>query len=216
MTGVIWYQGETNAAQPQNYGDLLTTFMADWREKFGESLSFVVIQLPNFGDTPDAPTQSNWAELREQQRLAVLEDDNAALVVTIDVGDPLDIHPVDKKPVAERTAFAMRRLIYEDNEAPSSPSPVSTSREGDEVIIRFANVEGALVSPEGAEITAFELCNESVCRFVSAKAEADRVALKVPTDFAPTKVRYAWADSPKVSLIDVSGMPATPFEMQID
>ena len=216
MTAVIWYQGETNTAQPQQYGDLLTTFMADWRAKFGENLSFVVIQLPNFGETPEAPSQSNWAELREHQRRAVLADSNAALVVTIDVGDPLDIHPVDKKPVAERTAFAVRRLIYDDKQAPSSPAPIRAMRDKDDVVVRFADVEGALVASDGAAIVSFELCDARNCRFVPAAAEGDRVILKVPAEFSPATVRYAWADTPIVNLVDASGLPTTPFELEID
>jgi sialate O-acetylesterase len=216
MTGVIWYQGETNAAQPEAYGALLSTFFADWRDKFGDNLSFVVVQLPNFGPATDQPAQSNWAKLRDEQRRAVLADVNAALVVTIDSGDPLDIHPVNKKPVAERAAFAIRGLVYGDTAAPASPTALEALREDDSIVIRFSHVQGELRSNDGEAIKTFELCDEQACQFAAATAMQDRVMLQVPPQFAPTKVRYAWADNPTVNLVDASNLPATPFEMRID
>ena len=46
------------------------------------------------------PVESNWAELREEQRKA-LELPNTAMAVGIDLGEWNDIHPLNKKDLDE-------------------------------------------------------------------------------------------------------------------
>jgi sialate O-acetylesterase len=68
-------------------------------------MQFLIVQLPNHGAIPEQPTESAWAELREAQLLAVKEIPHTGLAVTIDVGDPKDIHPPRKAEVGQRLAL---------------------------------------------------------------------------------------------------------------
>jgi len=87
--------------------------MSKWRSLFGQpNLPFIIIQLPNFGGTQTQPAETgSWAELREAQAKTVLNDANARLVTTIDIGNG-DLHPTDKQDVGLRAAWAAANLVY--------------------------------------------------------------------------------------------------------
>ena len=225
LRGVVWYQGEANLAQAARYRDLLAALMADWRRQFGRPLPFLIVQLPNFGEPRTAPGQSNWASLREAQRLAVQQDTHAGLAVTIDLGDRTNIHPTDKQDVGRRLARVARHVVYGEAISPSGPEPRGARREGDQVTVTFRNVEGSLIAQGGAQPPGFELCGRdpTSCRNAAATIEGDRILLSLPHDpgpdsagpITPTTVRLCWADNPVCTLRDQSGLPAGPFELAI-
>ncbi len=217
LRGVLWYQGESNAEEAAPYQALLAALMGDWRRQFSAELPYLIVELPNFGATPAAPTASDWANLREAQRRAVLNDAHAALVVTIDVGDARELHPPDKQSVGVRLARAARHLIYGDSVTASGPVPRNAMRDGARVVVSFEAVEGALVTYSSSRPIAFELCaaEQSTCRFVDGTLQFDRVLLDASGIENPTRVRFCWGDAPICNLSDRSGLPAGPFEIAI-
>jgi sialate O-acetylesterase len=216
--GVVWYQGESNTEDAGNYEALLGRFMADWREKFGKSLPFLIVQLAGYGPAATAPYDSGWARLRQAQRDAVDKDEHAALAVTIDIGERTDVHPANKQELGRRLARAARHEIYgETSLPPSGPVPLTAAREGDHVIVTFRDVTGELIVYGGARPTGFELCGneQATCTYVDGSAQGASVQLLIPPDTMPTRVRYCWADSPVCTLYDKAGLPAGPFEIGI-
>jgi sialate O-acetylesterase len=168
--GIAWYQGESNTNEANQYQSLLTRLMADWRGQFGANLPFLVVQLANYGQPPTAPGESEWAELREAQRLAVKSDARAGLAVAIDLGERYDIHPANKQGVAWRLARAARHILYNDPSSPSGPTPTSARREGEAIAVDFADVTGKLVTYSAVEPIGFELCGSTPnsCEFANA------------------------------------------------
>jgi alpha-glucuronidase len=217
LRGALWYQGESNAEEAAPYQALLSALMGDWRRQFTADLPYLIVELPNFGKIPAAPTASDWANLREAQRRAVLTDPYAALAVTIDVGEPRQLHPPDKQSVGLRLARAARHLIYGEAVTASGPVPRSAVREGARVIVSFDGVEGSLVAYSSNRAMAFELCaaEQSSCRFVDAALESDRVVLDADGFGNAMRVRFCWGDAPICNLYDKSGLPAGPFEIAI-
>lgn len=217
INGALWYQGESNVGETEDYGAMLQALILQWREQFGRDLPVLVVQLPNYAAPAATPVESGWAVLREAQRRATLRDAKTALIVTIDIGLRTDIHPANKQEVGRRLARAARALIYGEKIAASGPRAVSATRRGDKVILRFADVEDALIAYSAATPIGFELCGakQASCRFARAAIEKNRVILFVPPKFKPSRVRYLWADSPVCNLYDASGLPAGPFEMRI-
>jgi sialate O-acetylesterase len=219
LRAVAWYQGETNADEPTGYEKLLRGLMASWRTQFGASLPFLVVQLPSFGAVPTRPTEANWSEIREAQRRAVASDAHAGLVVTIDIGEKGDIHPVNKRDVGRRLWRAARHVIYGETIAPSGPVPLSARREPAGVVVTFGDVEVRLVSYSSHQAIGFELCGTGLgsCRFVTADVDGTRVVLPAagaPGE-TPTRVRFCWGPSPLCNLTDGSGLPVGPFEIPI-
>jgi sialate O-acetylesterase len=220
LRAVAWYQGETNADEPSGYEKLLGGLMASWRSQFGADLPFLVVQLPDFGAVPTQPTESSWSDIREAQRRAVAADRRAGLVVTIDIGERDDIHPVNKRDVGLRLARAARHVVYGEPVAPSGPVPVSARREPAGIVVTFGDVEGRLVSYSSDVAIGFELCGAGAgsCRFAVGRVDESRVVLPAAASAgpAPTRVRFCWGPSPVCNLSDGSGLPVGPFEVPID
>jgi sialate O-acetylesterase len=217
--GILWYQGEANTGplHAGNYQDLLRRFMADWREQFGSHMPFLIVQLANYGPQPTAPVESGWAQVREAQRLAVKQDANARLTVSIDIGDAYDLHPANKQEVGRRLARAARNLIYGEALPPSGPVVQSARKQGDQVIVTFGDVTGRLITYSSTRPIGFELCSAEPgsCRYVEATIDQSRVSLDASEVEAPSRVRYCWADSPVCTLFDEARLPAGPFQIQV-
>lgn len=216
LKGVVWYQGESDTGEAGAYAKLLAGLMADWRKQFERDLPFIVVQLPGYGMPSAKPESSSWAKLRDAQRAAVAADRNAALVVTIDIGERYDVHPANKQEVGRRIALAARRLVYGDAVAASGPVAENATRNGRKIAVRFADVENGLVAYSAAMPIGFELCGSAdSCVFASAAITKGEVVLSVPARMAPTHVRYCWGDGPICTLFDGAGMPAAPFDLPI-
>jgi len=217
LRGALWYQGESNTSEYQTYQSLLNGMMTDWRRQFGADLPFLIVQLPNYGPFASTPVDSEWAGLREAERLAVKSDPHAGLAVTIDAGEPHNLHPTNKQDVAKRLFRAARHVIYGESTIPSGPTPLRATRNGQEVTVEFGDVEKGLVTYGTDRPVGFELCADEPgsCRYADARLSGSQVELTVPAGTTPTRVRYLWADSLPVTLFDSSGVPPGPFELRL-
>jgi sialate O-acetylesterase len=212
VKAAIWYQGESNIYFAPTYQTLLTAMMADWRKQFGAALPFMIVQIPDYGPTPTQPVESLWSDVREAQRRAAEADAHAAVVVTIDIGDPKLLHPANKQEVGRRLSIAARHLVYGEPVAPSGARVIAARKSGDTVTVSFRDVTGALTGYNG-QPNAFELCDAGNCRWARATLGGDHVTLSDAGN--ATRVRYCWGDSPVCTLSDASALPAGPFEVQI-
>src|SRR3546814_8666965 len=95
--------------------------MQGWRHQAGRpALPFAFVQISAYGATAAHPVESGWSNLRDIQRRVAEADAHAAIAVTIDLGDPLDIHPGEKHEVGQRLAQAMRALASSRSEEHTS------------------------------------------------------------------------------------------------
>jgi sialate O-acetylesterase len=219
LRAVAWYQGESNTDTAAEYAHRLHELMASWRTQFAApTLPFLIVQLPNFGTIPTRPVESDWANLREAQRRAVAADAHAALAVTIDIGEPGELHPGNKREVGRRLARAARHVVYGEATPPSGPTAVSARRDASGVVVSFAGVTERLETYSAGVAIGFELCGSSAgsCRYVAGTVDGSRVVLPIPADgAAPTRVRFCWGPSPLGNLSDASGLPVGPFELSV-
>jgi sialate O-acetylesterase len=220
LRAVAWYQGESNTETASEYAGRLRELMASWRAQFGApDLPFLIVQLPNFGAIPTRPMESDWANLREAQRRAVAADPHAALAVTIDIGEPGELHPANKREVGRRLASAARHVVYGEATPASGPAAMSARRESGNVVVSFADVTERLQTYSAGVAIGFELCGTAAgsCRFVAGTVDGSRVVLPVPADTeAPARVRFCWGPSPVSNLSDASGLVPGPFELPVD
>ncbi len=221
--GVIWYQGEANAGRALQYRRLFPALIRDWRTQWNEDLPFYYVQLPNLDRQPE-PSKSGWAELREAQ-LMTLALPGTAMAVTIDIGDPTNLHPQNKQDVGVRLALLAEGLLYGiAKKECQSPIYRSSAIEGSRVRIRFANAaglharetkdakNGTTMSGASPAVTGFAIAGADKV-FVPAQAAIDGGDAIVWSDEVktPVSVRYAWADNPSCNLVNESGLPASPF-----
>lgn len=215
--GALWYQGETNSGRPNEYEALLTSLIKDWRQKFAdENLPFFVMQLPNFMQTHQYPTESGWAGMREAQRQVTLKLPNTSLVVAIDLGEWNDIHPLNKKELARRAALQVKKNVYGKKDIVfSGPLCTTASRQGGKVIISFEAGTDELLPV--ASLKGFALAGaDGRFRWAEASVEGNKVIVQSRDVPQPVKVRYAWDDNPKeANLKNKAGLPASPFELTL-
>lgn len=216
IRGILWYQGESNADQAQEYARLLPALIADWRVQFGESTPVLIVQLPGFGAYRAQARSSDWAHLREVERHIAVATPRTGLAVTIDVGSPRFLHPTDKQDVGERLALLARSLIYGESMIGISPSPVAAWRSRSTVRVRFDTHGSRLEAVESNRPIGFQLCDRAGrCAFADAMQQGMDVVLDAPSASQAVTVRYCWADSPICNLYDRKGLPAVPFELPI-
>jgi sialate O-acetylesterase len=209
IRGVIWYQGESNSAllRAPLYNRIFRTLIEDWRKQWGVGdFPFLYVQISNFRSN----ATEDWAELREQQ-LKTLELTNTAMAVTIDIGNPDNVHPTDKVDVGHRLALAARALSYGEDISYSGPIYRQATPEGSAIRVWFDHHANGLVA-KGGELTGFEVAGADGKFFpATARIEGHSVVAASESVAEPVHVRYGWANSPQCNLFNGEGLPASPF-----
>lgn len=208
LAGFLWYQGEGNAERSNEYPALFKALITQWRADFGQGdLPFLFVQLPNF-DEPEDKTGLSWALMREAQTKALALPETG-MAVTIDVGDPENIHPANKRDVGDRLARIALAQVYRQNVPDSGPVFSKASREGDALRVVFTNAAGLCFH---GEPSGFEIAGKDK-KFAPAIAciEGETVVLRAANLKRPVDVRYAWKNSPEASLFNGFHLPAAPF-----
>jgi len=211
IKGALWYQGESNTGKPREYGDLLTTMITDWRNKWNrKDLPFFTVQLANFMEPKTEPVESNWAELRDQQRQVSLNVSNTGLAVIIDMGEWNDIHPLNKKTVGDRLALQALKVADRKNIIADGPVYQSMKTEGNKIILSFKS--GTDDFENVSELKSFAIKNSDGKWFwATAKIEGKKIIVWNDSVKNPVVVRYDWADNPDGNLKNKIGLPASPF-----
>jgi len=134
---------------------------------------------------------------------------NTGMAVTIDIGNPTDIHPRNKLDVGKRLSLWARAMNGEKVEY-SGPLFRQATPEGNAIRVWFDHAEG-LSARDGAPRT-FEVAGLDR-KFVPAEARVDgnSVVASAPGVTAPAYVRYGWFDNPECNLYNSAGLPASPF-----
>jgi len=112
LKGVIWYQGESNVAQSDEYRTLFLAMIDGWRKSWGRAdLPFLFVQLPGFSRRAAEPGPAPWALMREAQTSALALPETG-MAVTIDLTPARALlHPKNKADVGYRLALvAMARM----------------------------------------------------------------------------------------------------------
>ena len=216
ITGVIWYQGESNAGAAMQYRKLFSDMIKSWRVKFkNPEMPFLFVQLANWRDKQKAPSEGSWAEIRESQTLT-LKVPRTGMAVTSDIGEALDIHPKNKQDVGLRLARWAELYRYGNKDIEvSGPLYDSVKFADGKAEISFTHTKGGLKSKDG-ELKGFAIAGTDK-NFVWAKAEikGDKIIVWSDAVKEPAAVRYAWAINPEGNLYNGEGLPASGFRTDI-
>ncbi|WP_273448034.1 sialate O-acetylesterase [Neolewinella agarilytica] len=226
LTGVLWYQGESNAGagDAEKYADLMRGLVKQWRGFFDhQDLPFYWVQLANFREAASSPNEPGWAILRQSQTAAT-DLPLTGQAVIIDIGEAGDIHPRNKWEVGRRLSLHALKDIYGKEVQASSPMAESTERLGDLVIVNFKEVgEGLMIKEDGDRyryLKGFTVKDDQGdWHFAQALLDAkqDAVIIANPAGTTIVTVRYAWANNPEdANLFSKEGLPVTPFEMGVE
>lgn len=217
IRGAIWYQGESNAGRYEEYKELFSAMITNWRTRWEiGDFPFLFVQLANFMERKELQPESNWAFLRESQA-QTLELPFTGMATTIDIGEAGDIHPRNKKDVGERLWLQAKKVAFEEEIIASGPIFQEAKIEGDSLHVIFTEVGAGLKLTSGVEVKGFIL-EDSEGQFQLATgiiSAENQVKLAIPKDFVPVGIRYAWADNPEVNLVNEFNLPALPFRMEL-
>ncbi len=214
IKGFIWYQGESNAGRAEEYQQLFTAFIQDWRKQFKQAdAPFLFVQLANFMGEASAPEQADWAELREAQNMA-LTLPNTGVAVAIDIGEAFDIHPKNKMDVGKRLGIAALKAAYNIDTVNLTPMYDHMQINGDSIIIYFKNTFDTLVTKDKyGYVHGFAIAGkDSVFHWAKAYIKNNTVVVYCNEVKNPGAVRYAWSNNPgMLNLYNKEGLPASPF-----
>jgi len=238
VRGVVYYQGEMNAGKGNGpfYQAGLSALIESWRKAWGNpTMPFLIVQLSgwikNEGTKENKQldmdasvlaalaaenSEHGFSDIREAQWQVTRHVPNTGLAVTFDHGDPYDIHPRKKAPVADRLFLQARKIAYDDKTVEAdSPYPEAVEFTGGECRVQFGAVGGGLVA-QGDKLKGFELSADGLTFSPgNAVITGDSVTVTSTEIKTPTAVRYAWAGWPEATLTNKQGLPATPFRFPI-
>jgi sialate O-acetylesterase len=226
IKGVLWYQGEANGGDGDNYRDKMQTLIGGWRKLWDlGDFPFYFVQLTLLGPASVDPAGGNgWARLRMAQTKA-LAIPHTGMAVIIDIGDADDIHPRNKYDVGLRLArWALARDYGFKDMVVSGPIFREMKLAGGQARLSFDHVgTGLMVGKKtGREPTAEEKDGKLACfavagadkvwQWADAVIEGDTVVVSSPKVAAPVAVRYAFAMNPAgANFYNREGLPASPF-----
>ena len=210
IRGVIWYQGESNVSNPNEYSKLFPKMIQDWRKNWQKKIPFLFVQLPN-----RANMGIKLVNFREAQTQA-LNLDLVGMIPTIDIGDDYNVHPANKHDVGYRLAVASDFLVYNPKIFGHYPKIINSLTKSKSVLFYF---DQTILNKGSSKIKGFEIFKDGV--FVS-NTEAQLLdnktvaVLNSSIDY-PIEIRYLWKDAPsEVSIYNNIKMPLPPFRKTIN
>ena len=212
IKGVIWYQGESNAAKPQEYQPLFSSLISLWRKDWeNPKLPFIYVQLANYSPPKNEPAISNLSLIREAQT-QTLSMPFTGMAVTHDIGEKNEIHPRNKQDVGKRLALAAQKIAYHEHIVYSGPTYKSVNIVGNKAYLKFDNIGSGLKST-GEKLNYFTISSDGK-NFIKAQAaiKGNKVVVWNDKITQPIAVHYAWADNPDgANLYNKEGLPASSF-----
>ncbi len=210
ISGLIWYQGENSVEWADEYEHQLESLIDSWRNSWNQNFPVLVGQLTNF----NYPSPEKAAVLRAAQ-LKMTKKKGTYVICTIDIGNPENVHPVDKKPFGKRFADMALNKIYGFKEFPADyPMVNKAERTENKILITFHNAKGLQI--KGNELNDV-LIWEDNNKKVKAQTQIKENRLIIYSDSIrnPAGVSYAVDNNVKANLYNEYDLPAYPFILKL-
>lgn len=220
--GVIWYQGENNAVEPDKYRILFPTLISSWRQAWDRpDWPFLFVQLSAVEkEQGRLPPPEDWPGLRAVQSFTRDTVPHTGMAVAVDVGERDDIHPKFKKPVGERLARLALAQVYGRKMATRGPLMTKAVKQDGMITATFDHTGAGLQTSGGKpEVPGFEVAGDDgkfhpATARLGGPATVEITCTEVP---APAVIRYAWRPwiEPPVTLQNSDGLPAEPGQLDL-
>lgn len=208
IKGAIWYQGESNADKPHLYTGLQKMMITNWRTEWKQGdFPFYFTQIAPFKYGDDVKSQ----KLREAQ-LNTLSLKNTGMAVTLDIGNPENIHPDNKIDVGNRLALWALAKDYGKKVTYSGPVYKSMKVKGDKVELSFDYaVKGLQLKPLNGKNNITIAGSDKVFKPATVLVSGGKLIVTSPDVKEPAAVRYAWSNTDEGTLFNGAGLPASSF-----
>lgn len=206
IKGIIWYQGESNVHNFQDYTNLLTGMIEDWRSAWNAQLPFYFAQIAPF--TYDKSL--NAESLRDAQRKLLHKVEHTGMAVLTDIGEEFDIHPRNKKDVGERLSLHALKNEYGFDLIANGPLYKDHVGYSKYIEVSFDHTAEGLRSV--GDLIGFEVAGSDEV-FYPAKATIikDKIRVFSKEVSEPLHVRYGWKNWFVGNLFNSEGLPASSF-----
>jgi sialate O-acetylesterase len=228
IKGAIWYQGERNSKtvpQAVAYGEqlkrLISYYRSSWHELSGGNVAkdfpFFFTQLPSWEPPQTQPVEgveATWSVNREAMRLVSIEMPHTGMAVGIDCGDPVALHPQNKKPIGIRHAYLALKEVYGKDIVASGPRYLNQKIEGNKIVLNFDSTGSGMMPAKPGRLDAFAIAGaDKKWHWADAEIAGNKVIVSSKDVPTPVAVRYAWAMNPSQRnlLYNKEGLPASPF-----
>lgn len=211
IKGILWYQGESNAQElnrVNEYVGLMKMLVADYRKGWNSpALPFYFVQLSSI-DTVKYKSQF-WPLFRGYQLLAHQQIKHTGIVVSSDIGDKDNVHPMDKRTVAERLSRWALHDLYGKNILVSGPMPIRGYHRKNQLVIQFKYADG-LRTADKKKVRGFSLNGID-----PIQADIHKNEIRLKTNKPPELVYYAYKPYADANLVNNEGLPTIPFVIKI-
>ena len=228
IRGMIWYQGERNSKnvpQAAHYGGQLSKligyYRSSWHQLSAGNVSaefpFQFTQLPSWNPAQTKPVeglQAPWAANRESMRQVDQDVATTGMVVSIDTGDAVALHPKNKKPLGIRHALLALEQTYGRNIVGSGPRYKKHHIQDGAIVLEFESAGSGLMAAKSGQLDAFAIAGEDrKWHWADAEIKGETVVVWSDDVSNPVAVRYAWGMNPSQRnlLYNQQGLPASPF-----
>ncbi|MEP1444555.1 MAG: sialate O-acetylesterase [Paraglaciecola sp.] len=219
LKGVLWYQGESNAKDPNVYQKLFPDMISQWRALFSQpTLPFLYVQLANYLQARHDPSIAGWADIRAAQAQG-LTVSNTAMVTAIDLGEWNDIHPQNKASVGQRLANAALQKVYNKPSFSYQGPELTCAERVDKHQIKIHSKFSPLaINGPDAKVQGFAISADNAnYRWVEGELHPTFIILKVKEANKFVSVSYAWQSNPtRANLSNNQGLPAYPAKLVIN
>ncbi|RCH54345.1 sialate O-acetylesterase [Mucilaginibacter hurinus] len=214
IKGFIWYQGESNNEDGKLYTRLTAASLAGWRRDFGQGdLPYYFVQMTPYKWGKNDSTLNWYAKFREAQE-DILKIKKTGMAVTMDVGEPDNIHPLNKKDVGIRLAKVALHETYKQNIVWCGPHYKAFKVEGSTVKVFFdkKTIGEGIKTIDSKPPKHFYIAGADKKFYkADARLSGNAVILTAPQVKLPVAVRYAFINAPVTNLAGSTGLPAVPF-----
>ncbi len=228
IRGMIWYQGERNAKNvPQalhyrtQLPQMIEYYRKSWHELSGgnteRQFPFYFTQLPSWNPPQTQPVEgieASWVVSREMMRLVARDVPNTGVAVSIDTGDPVALHPRNKRPIGIRHAYLALKQTYGKEIVDYGPRFQKQTITGEKITLHFDSVGSGLMPAKSGKLDSFAVAGkDQTWHWADAVIDGETVVISSPEVSSPVAVRYAWAMNPSQRnlLYNAVGLPASPF-----
>lgn len=208
IKGAIWYQGEANTGNPKQYQKLFPMMIQSWRDSWQlGDFPFYYVQIApyNYGS-------QTFSELLREAQFKSLSVKNSGMVVTLDIGNPNDIHPSNKKDVGERLAFWALAKTYNKKVNYTGPVYKSMKVEKSKIKLTFDFAKSGLVIKELNGENNFMIAgSDKAFKKANVKVEGNKLIVFSDEVKNPVAVRYAFTNISEATLFNKYGLPSSSF-----
>lgn len=214
ISGVIWYQGESDEYFSEHYGSVMRAVVRCWRDNWREELPFLIVQLAAFEVMAE---YLDFVPIRRAQDELAKTEPGVYLVTAMDVGMRYDIHPKRKKPVGVRLALQALDKVYHRHLLADSPTVLCTQWEGESVVLRLKHCgNGLYVKGERAE--TFDISADEEC-VPDVKVEVRPYELVLTAEAFRTArtLHIAFCQRPycELTVYNSADLPVLPFTVSL-